>query len=175
MRPERCTSWAGPRLSLDRGLVFGSLAAIRVDDARLPSVVSCVRACRDYFARTSPRRSMESIAEHLAWDALADPLRRLFVIEEARGIPIGLLDLALDIPVPDEATVRLLVLEPGHRGLGFGREIAEGTFWALGRAGYKRVRLGVARGESEAAHFWASIGLWEYGEEDGVRLFEKPL
>jgi GNAT superfamily N-acetyltransferase len=150
--------------------------ATLADERALPRLTACVRACADYFARTSGERSPERIAAQLLADALADPSRRLYLLEDdSRGEARGLLDLALDAPVPGEATVALLLLAPHRRGLGLGREAAEACFAALADAGYRRVRLGVARGESEAAHFWAALGLWECGEDDGVRLFEKPL
>ena len=141
----------------------------------LPRLTSCVRACRDYFSRASHERSAERIAAQLLSDALADASRRLFLLEDEQREPLGLLDLALDAPVPGEATLALLVLLPHRRGLGLGRETAQAFFAALAEAGYRRVRLGVARGESEAAHFWAALGMWECGEDGGVRLFEMPL
>jgi len=150
--------------------------ALLADERALPRLTACVRACGDYFSRTTGERALQGVAARLLSDALADPSRRLYLLQNDDGSePWGLLDLALDTPVPREATLALLVLVPHRRGLGLGRETAEAFFAALADAGYLRVRLGVARGESEAAHFWAALGMWECGEDGGVRLFEMPL
>ena len=74
-----------------------------------------------------------------------------------------------------EATVALLVLGQRRRGLGLGREVAEALFCELAEAGFERVRLGVSRGEADAARFWRAVGMWPCGVEEGVRLFERPL
>jgi ribosomal protein S18 acetylase RimI-like enzyme len=160
---------------LGRRLPLGRLRAVQADEACLSRLAGCVRDCRDYFARAARGDSAERVAAELLSDALADPARRLFLLEDDTAQVVGLLDLALDAPEPGEATLALLVLAPRRRGLGLGREAAEGACAALACAGYRRLRLGVARGESQAAHFWAAVGMWECGEDGGVRLFERPL
>jgi len=160
---------------LGRRLPLGRLGAVQVDEACLPRLAGCVRDCGDYFARAVRGDSTDRVAAELLSDALGDPARRLFLLEDEAAHAVGLLDLALDAPEPGEVTLALLVLAPHRRGLGLGREAAEGACAALACAGYRRLRLGVARGESQAAHFWSAVGMWECGEDGGVRLFERPL
>jgi ribosomal protein S18 acetylase RimI-like enzyme len=160
---------------LGQRLLLGRLIARRAGANSLPRVAEGLRGAVDYFERTEHERSPERLATRLLAEALADAARRLFVLEDEKKQPVGLLDLALDTPCPREATVALLVLSRQRRGLGLGREVAETLFDALGEAGYERVRLGVAPGEREAADFWNAVGMWPCGEEGGVRLFERPL
>lgn len=162
-------------MRLGSSLRLGRLTAVEADDTHLPRLVGCVRGCLDYFARAEHERSAERVAQERLSEALADETRQLFLLQDARGEDVGLLDLALEHPAPDEATLALLVLSRARRGHGLGREVAEAVFDALAQAGYSRVRLGVAPGEDGAAEFWAAIGMWECGEDDGVRLFERPL
>ncbi|HEY3448064.1 MAG TPA: GNAT family N-acetyltransferase [Myxococcales bacterium] len=163
------------RSRLDSPLPLGQLVAIPAGEDSLARVGSCVEGASDYFRRNHAQRHAERLAAELLSDALADPARRLFVLEDAEGAPAGLLDLALDAPGPREATVALLVLDRRHRGLGLGREVVESLFAELADQGFERVRLGVAPGEADAARFWRAVGMWPCGVEEGVRLFERPL
>ena len=156
-------------------LPLGRLLAIPAGESSLARIGRCVEGAADYFRRNHSERQAVRVAAELLSDALADPSRRLFVLEDAEGDPAGLLDLALDAPVPREATVALLVLDRRRRGLGLGREVAEALFAELADAGFERVRLGVAPGEDDAARFWRAVGMWPCGEEEGVHLFERPL
>ncbi|MGC4122714.1 MAG: GNAT family N-acetyltransferase [Myxococcales bacterium] len=163
------------RARLDAPLPLGRLLAVPAGDASLPRVGACIEAAVDYFRRNYAERQVGRLAAELLSDALADPSRRLFVLEDAQGAPAGLLDLALDAPEPREATLALLVLDRRLRGRGLGREVAEALFAELAAAGFDRVRLGVAPGESDANRFWRAMGMWPCGVEEGVRLFELPL
>ena len=156
-------------------LCVGGLTAVLADEGALTRVAACVRGAADYFRRADHDRSPDRIAAEALAEALADDQRLLFVLEDAASEPVGLLDLALDAPAPQEVTIALLGLARHRRGLGLGREVVEGLFAALDAAGFERVRLGVAPGEAQAAGFWAAVGMWPCGEDGGVRLFERPL
>lgn len=163
------------RERLDATLPLGQLSAVPAGEESLARVGSCVALASDYFRRNHSERRSDRLAAELLSEALADPSRRLFVLVDAEGASAGLLDLALDAPAPGEATVALLVLDRRRRGQGLGREVAESLFAALADAGFERVRLGVAPGEADAARFWRAVGMWPAGEDEGVRLFERPL
>ena len=156
-------------------LALGSLTAVPAGEDSLPRVAACVRGALDYFRRAGGEISPDRLAADQLAEALADDSRRLFVLEDEGHQPVGLLELVLDTPGPQEATVALLVLSQRRRGLGLGREVAQALFATLADQGCQRVRLGVARGELDAARFWAAVGMWPSGEEGGVRLFERPL
>lgn len=174
VRSTAASAESGLRRSASR-FPLGRLVAVRADDSAFPKIVACVRGAFDYFRRTSRERSAQRLAADRLAEALADTTRRLFVLEDAAGVPAGLLELALGTPHPSDVTVALLLIDQKLRGQGLGREVAEALYATLARAGFCRMRLGVARGEDEAAHFWASVGMWECGNDDGVRLFERPL
>ena len=156
-------------------LPLGRFLAVPASEGSLARITACVRLSLDYFRRTEQERSPDRLALNRLGDVLADPTRRLYLLEDGGEDPAGLLDLALDTPEPGAVTLALLVLARTRRGRGEGREIAEAAFDLLARAGYRRLHLGVAPGEDQAARFWVAVGLWERGEEDGVRLFERPL
>ncbi len=156
-------------------LPLGQLLAVPATEASLERVGRCVEAASDYFRRNYAERRAGRLAAELLSEALADPSRRLFVLEDVEGAPAGLLDLALNAPAPREATVALLVLDRRRRGLGLGREVVEALFAELADAGFDRVRLGVAPREADAARFWRAVGMWPCGVEEGVRMFERPL
>ncbi|MFN7131737.1 MAG: GNAT family N-acetyltransferase [Myxococcales bacterium] len=133
-----------------------------------------MREAADYFRRSEGRVAPEEWAADHVGEALADEQRRLFVLA-APDRDVGLLELALDVPAPQEATVVLLVFAAAVRGRGLGRVVASALFSALASEGFDTVRLGVARRERGAAEFWAAVGLSETGSEPGVRLFERSL
>ncbi|MBI5548461.1 MAG: GNAT family N-acetyltransferase [Deltaproteobacteria bacterium] len=160
---------------LGKRLPLGQLVAVLADEASFEQVTTGVRGALDYFQRTERDGSAAHIAAERLGEALADPSRQLYVLEDPAKGPVGMLDLALNAPTPGEATLALLVLDQRRRGQGIGREIVETLFAALAAAGFERVRLGVAPGETQAAHFWSAVGMWPCGEDRGVKLFERPL
>lgn len=156
-------------------LELGSLLATAAGEGALASVERCVRAAIDYFRRADGSAPAGRIAlDHLA-EALADDARRLFVLSPAGDKPCGLLELVLDCPEPGEITLALLVFAREVRGRGLGRELCRDLFAQLRECGYRTLRLGVAADEDAAARFWSSVGLFECGRAEGVRLFELAL
>ncbi len=158
-------------------LALGNLIALPARESSLAAVERCVKGAADYFKRTEGARPAKELAAERLFDALADDQRRLFVVarnDEAKS-PVGILDLAMDTPHRGEVTLALLAIVQSERGKGVGREVAEALFGVLAAQGYQTVKLGVAPGEDGAAAFWSSLGMWEQGEDEGVRLFELGL
>lgn len=162
---------------LARRLSLGRFAAVPAGSGSLTELEACVRGAADYFRRTGRREEPARVAGDRLAEALADGKRRLFVLrpEEGVGEPSGLLELALDSPHRGEVTLVLLLLSRGLRRRGLGGEIARALFPRLAQAGFSRLHLGVAEGESGAAAFWESLGMWPSGRSGGVRLYELPL
>ena len=161
------------RLGTD--LQLGPLVATAADELCLARVEACVRATLDYFRKDHGSARPERIAADRLGEPLADDRLRLYLLADPEGAPAGLLELALAIPEPGEATVALLVIARRLRSRGLGTQVARALFSVLAAGGYARVRLGVARGEDGAARFWSSLGMWQHSVEDGVRLFELDL
>lgn len=156
-------------------MTLGPLRAVPASLGDEPRIAACVAAASDYFLRSEGRVAPDEWASDHIGEALADELRRLHLLLDDDDAPVGLLELALDTPVPGEATVVLLVLARARRGRGLGRRVAEALFHELRRAGFERVCLGVAKRERGAAEFWETLGMIEAGSEPGVRLFEREL
>ncbi len=95
------------------------------------------------------------------------------VVAERRRV--GLIDLVLDHPGRDEATVALLAIVPEARRQGLATRAAEILFARLKSRGCRTVRLGVRRGALGAAEFWASLGMVESGRDGPVRQFVRAL
>ncbi len=156
-------------------MALGPFSAELATDNSLPSIELCIKAAADYFSHTQPRQSAGNIANDRLAEALADANRALYVLEDKNNQKAGLLELAIHTPQYQEATIILLVLGQKWRGWGWGRDAVLSLLVFLKQAGIEHLCLGVAPNQSEAAEFWLSLGFWEVGEEEGVRLFEYPL
>lgn len=108
-----------------------------------------------------------------AYEALlADPTRRLFLVEQAPGAaPVGFILLsAPNLPVelrPDDMELTRIYLLHRHHGGGLGRRLMETAVEAARAAGAKRLLLGVYSGNEKALAFYARHGF----EKVGTRIF----
>ncbi len=158
-------------------LVGPRLRAVPATIQHAPQIQACFEGAPDYFARTEGRPPGRDAAAELVSDAEVDDRRKVYVLVPAAGGPaVGVLDLHLGYPDPTTAQIGLLLFRESCQGLGYGKETTAAIEAALGRAGYRSLRLSVVDENVDAKLFWERLGFAVVGRLDrGVTVYEKPL
>jgi RimJ/RimL family protein N-acetyltransferase len=92
--------------------------------------------------------------------------RQFLLLEEVarESAVMGLLDIRLHHPWARSAFIELLLLAPGARGRGFGREACEAWHrWAVGGRDLVEVQASVLAEDAGALSFWRALGYRETG------------
>jgi GNAT superfamily N-acetyltransferase len=157
-------------------LELATLTARTLDFADAPALQRLLRRCDDYFRAADGRAPSKHAALERIADAQGDDRARLWGFTAPGGAELlGLLELRLDEPGPEQATVVLLLLDPAARGRGHGRAIVEGLERALSEAGVAELHLGVQDHETVAHAFWSSLGFAPEGRARGVTRYALRL
>ena len=77
----------------------------------------------------------------------------------------AVLDLILGYPDGETAYIGFFMMSKPFQGRGIGSELVCDWASALSRAGYRRIRLAVDRGNPQSVHFWSKNGFALTGEE----------
>ena len=77
----------------------------------------------------------------------------------------AVMDLILGYPDGSTAYIGFFMVDRAFQGRGTGSALIGDCGEALARAGYRRLRLAVDRGNPQSAHFWTKNGFVRTGEE----------
>ena len=161
----------------DMSLDGPRLRAVKASGQHAAQIQACFEGAPDYFARTGGRPPGPDAAIQLLADAEVDDHRKVFVLVPRAGGPaVGVLDLHLHYPEPRIAQIGLLLFREACQGLGYGKETTAAVEAALGRLGYRALRLSVVDENTDAKIFWERLGFAIVGRLDrGVTVYEKIL
>ncbi len=119
-----------------------------------------------YYQYHPPMASRESVLEDLA--ALPPgkgPEDKFYLGFFAGETLAAVMDLILGYPDGSTAYIGFFMVDRAFQGRGTGSALIGDCGEALARAGYRRLRLAVDRGNPQSAHFWTKNGFVRTGEE----------
>jgi len=94
-----------------------------------------------------------------------DPARESAWIAEVDGRRVGCVFCVADPERPDTALLRILLVDPGARGLGIGGRLVDAVLEFARAAGQRRVRLWTNHPLAAARHLYLERGFRLVGEE----------
>ncbi len=150
------------------GLCPASLSAryqVRfLTEADIPAMLTLCEGNPLYYRHCPPPPSEDSIRADLAalppCKTLAD---KFYVGFYEDGALAAVLDLIPGFPKPEIAFWGFFMVDAARQGSGVGTALVSELCAALGRFGFRAVRLGWVRGNPQAEHFWKKNGFSETG------------
>lgn len=102
---------------------------------------------------------------HDAWfeTALADPTRRLLIVEDSKGLPVA--HVRLDIDSMKREGEISIVIAPEVRGTGVGRPVLRQGIWAAEDARLVRLRAEIHAGNEASLHVFKGEGFCEVAKD----------
>lgn len=136
----------------------------RLTEADIPVMLELCRGNPLYYQHCPPEPTEATIREDLA----ALPPRKTMEDKHFLGFfdgeeLVALLDLITGFPTPDIAFWGFFMLRADRQGRGEGSALVQELCSALGKQGFRAVRLGWVKTNPQAGTFWKKNGFAETG------------
>ena len=153
-------------MSFDISALSDQFTVRRLTEADVPAMLALAETNRIYYLYHSPAPSSEDMGDGLTalppGKTMADKYYVGFFDDETLA---ALLDLVLDYPEPGAAFIGLFMLDAAYQGKGVGSSLFSGIASVLERAGYRKLRLAIDKGNPQSEAFWTKNGFINTGEE----------
>ena len=112
--------------------------------------------------------SMEALRQDLQLAPPGVPPARKFYLGFFAGdTMLAVLDLIDGYPDADTAYIGFFLMNPAYQGRGLGSALIGELAAALGRFGFRALRLGIDKGNPQSGHFWQKNGFTVLREVPG--------
>ena len=91
-----------------------------------------------------------------------------------KGTLVAIMDLILNYPADDTAFIGLFMMHPNYQGSGTGSGIIAECAGFLLESGFKKIRLGIDKGNPQSSAFWKKNGFVTI-EENKYIIMERIL
>ena len=138
----------------------------RISESDLPAVLALCEGNPQFYVHRPPAVSIEGIQSDLtALPPGKTPEDKYYLGFFDQTQLLAVMDLILQYPNQETAFIGFFMLDRRFQGQGLGSSILSGCFRTFKNAGFSKVRLGYAKGNSQAKAFWTSQQFLPTGEE----------
>ncbi len=117
-------------------------------------------SCSDYYEIVEGRAPQPDAAHEIITELPPDKDHKdkvvLGIYNQSSSL-VGVMDLILDYPSKEIWMIGLLMIDPSERGKGLGKRVHEGLAKTASDLGAKTLRIGVAKDNHNAQHFWSAL------------------
>ena len=150
--------------SIDPARLSAAFEVRRLEEAELPELLALCRGNPQFYRHYPPAATAESLLGDMAALPPRKTLNDKYYLGFYREKRLAaVLDLIPGFPKPEIAFWGFFMLEKSLQGQGRGSALVTELCAALRELGFRAVRLGWAKGNPQAEHFWKKNGFRETG------------